>query len=117
MVPWSRGMISRLQREDREFESRRNHFYSIFILFSFFINSYFSLILIFHDSIFDNLLVLERFCFLSFSTLFFSYLITAILFAKNRIIYFMIIKRVLMSKKIKNKWFLKSNKKKWWIKY
>ncbi len=33
LVPWSRGMISRLQREDHEFESRRNHFLTIFKAF------------------------------------------------------------------------------------
>ena len=31
--PWSRGMISRLQREDHEFESRRNHFSTFFLKF------------------------------------------------------------------------------------
>ena len=36
MVPWSRGMISRLQREDHEFESRRNHFSTFFIIFNIF---------------------------------------------------------------------------------
>ena len=43
MVPWSRGMIPRLQRGDHEFESRRNHsikflihFKNLFFLFKHF---------------------------------------------------------------------------------
>lgn len=32
LVPWSRGMIPRLQRGDHEFKSRRNHYF--FIIFN-----------------------------------------------------------------------------------